>query len=107
MELEFASNKCSTFSEALKMINKPDDTIVIWLEPPQDSSKFRFYTINAQPLHSGELLIEKLIPNMDSIVFTSATLSSNKNDFNYFKNQIGNPPSIEKSLPSPFPYSKN
>ena len=107
MELDFAINKCITFSEALKMINKPDDTIVIWLEPPMDSSKFRFYGINAQPLHSGELLIEKLIPNMDSIVFTSATLSSNMNDFNYFKNQIGNPPSIEKSLPSPFPYSKN
>lgn len=107
MELDFSITKCTTFLEALKMIRKSDDSIVLWLEPPEQNAKDRFYSIHGQPLHSGELILEKLIPNMDAIVFTSATLSTRKNDFQYFKNQIGNPPTIEDSHPSPFPYSKN
>lgn len=108
MELEFSISKSKMYAESLKMIRTLEKgNIVIWLDPADENSKEKFYGINAQPMESGDLITEKLYPNMDSIIFTSATLSNGKNKFTFFKSQIGEPSTKDKSYPSPFPYSKN
>ena len=108
MELEFSLSKSKMYAESLKMIRTLEKSnIVIWLDPAEENAKEKFYGINAQPMESGDLITEKLYPNMDSIIFTSATLSNGKNKFSFFKSQIGEPSTKDKSYPSPFPYSKN
>ncbi len=108
MELDFSVSKSKIYAESLKMIRTLEKgNIVVWLDPAEENAKDKFYGINAQPMESGDLITEKLYPNMDSIIFTSATLSNGKNKFTFFKSQIGDPSTKDKSYPSPFPYSKN
>jgi ATP-dependent DNA helicase DinG len=108
MELDFSVSKSKIYAESLKMIRTLEKSnIVVWLDPAEENAKDKFYGINAQPMESGDLITEKLYPNMDSIIFTSATLSNGKNKFTFFKSQIGDPSTKDKSYPSPFPYSKN
>jgi ATP-dependent DNA helicase DinG len=108
MDLDFSVSKSKIYAESLKMIRTLEKgNIVVWLDPAEENAKDKFYGINAQPMESGDLITEKLYPNMDSIIFTSATLSNGKNKFTFFKSQIGDPSTKDKSYPSPFPYSKN
>ena len=66
----------------------------------------RHVTIYASPVEVGPLLKSSLYSKIDSIVFTSATISSNAN-FSYFKSRLGldNVTGVkEKILESPFDY---
>lgn len=107
LDLDFATNKLTSLAEALSLAAQEKEEYVKWLEPIQDNNKEPFYSISIQPLDSAEILNEKLYPHMDSLVFTSATLSSGKEDFSYFKNLLGNPSTVDHSFASPFPYEKN
>ncbi|MGC8905905.1 MAG: ATP-dependent DNA helicase [Desulfomonilaceae bacterium] len=67
----------------------------------------RHITIYASPVDVGPLLKSTLYSRVDSIVFTSATLSSNA-DFSYFKSRLGLDGALkvrEKMLATPFDYS--
>ena len=108
MELDFSVSKSKMIAESLKMLRTLEKgNVVVWLDPAEENAKDKFYGINAQPMESGNLITDKLYPSMDSIIFTSATLSNGKNKFTFFKSQIGEPSTKDKSYPSPFPYSKN
>ncbi len=62
--------------------------------------------LHADLIDTGEALNRTLYPNVGSIVFTSATLSSSAN-FSYFKSRVAVPaPVTEVILDSPFDYSR-
>jgi len=68
----------------------------------------RQVVIHASPVDVGPIMKSHLYSRVDSIVFTSATLSSNEN-FDYFKSRLGleeNSEIREQLLASPFDYSK-
>lgn len=64
--------------------------------------------LHASPVHVGEILASRLYAQVQSAVFTSATLSSG-GDFSYFKSRLGldqGDPPQEVILDSPFDYTR-
>ncbi len=86
---------------------KNNSNLVYWIEPASQNSKDRFYKFYNQPKNVEDILKDKLFPNLESVVLTSATLATENNNFQFFKKEIGNTSIKALSLPSPFPYEKN
>jgi ATP-dependent DNA helicase DinG len=108
LDLENSIKKLTEHESILSQFRKNDDkNLVVWVEPPNQNKQEKFMKIFMEPLYPEKIVEEKMIPNLQNIVFTSATLSTGKNDFTYFKNKIGNLDTSEMILDSPFPYSKN
>lgn len=80
---------------------------VFWLDVPREGSRNSFYEIYMQPLEYENHLKEKLFSELNSVIFTSATISSGNSDFSYFERQLGIEEPMKVSYPSPFPYKKN
>jgi ATP-dependent DNA helicase DinG len=107
MELDFSIKKLSEQSEILELFRtQREKDRVYWIEPSK-SEKSQFYSIHIQHLKPEVFLVNDLFPKMETIIFTSATLSTADKGFEYFKQQIGNPEVQEIQLDSPFPYEKN
>ncbi|MEM7182318.1 MAG: helicase C-terminal domain-containing protein [Spirochaetota bacterium] len=108
LELEMCTSRLEAFGKALHQFRvKEDKNLVFWVEPPSVQAKNQFYHISGQPMNPEEIIKNELFPKMESLIFTSATLSSGKNDFSFFKNNIGNVAIGELTLDSPFDYQKN
>jgi ATP-dependent DNA helicase DinG len=80
---------------------------VYWLDIPRNERN-NDVPLHAVPLNIAELLKEKLFKNLDTAVFTSATLAVNKN-FDYFTKRTGlslleSKPVATKVLGSPFDF---
>ena len=79
----------------------------------QDANWLRWYerrkrgvTLHASPLEIAENMREMLYANLKTLVFTSATLSTNGN-FDYFRSRLGlSDPVIEGIFPSHFDFEK-
>jgi ATP-dependent DNA helicase DinG len=98
------ARRCEQASDDLNIIlqDQVSGDYACWTE-----RKDRHVTIYASPVDIGPLLKSTLYSRVDSIVFTSATLSSNAN-FSYFKSRLGLDGKLkvrEKILASPFDYS--
>ena len=61
--------------------------------------------LHATPANVSRLLREKLFSKIESVILTSATLTTN-NNFNYLKERLGVPSPIELDLPCEFDYQK-
>ncbi|MDQ1239091.1 MAG: ATP-dependent helicase DinG [Thermodesulfobacteriota bacterium] len=99
------ARRCEDASSDLKIIlrEENDGDYACWAERRE-----RQVTVHASPVDVGPIIKSHLYGRVDSIVFTSATLSSNEN-FEYFKSRLGldGDSSVrEKILPSPFDYSR-
>ncbi|MCR4318242.1 MAG: helicase [Planctomycetes bacterium] len=79
---------------------------VYWAEG-KFTSRSSFCVLNAAPISVAEILREKLFDKLKSVVMTSATLATKKDDFEYFSNRIGVPDPECLQLGSPFDYKKN
>ncbi|MCL1817094.1 MAG: exonuclease domain-containing protein [Clostridiales bacterium] len=92
-----------------RYMSEPTDTgydnMVRWLE---FAAKDKLPGLNMAPVEVGELLKATLYDHTESLVFTSATMTTGGNSFNYFKQRLGldllNEPPLEMLLPSPFFY---
>lgn len=93
-------NEILTFSE----INSfKDENYVYWIYINENRTNI---SLTAAPLEIKEDMQKDLYTNLDRIIFTSATISTNAN-FNYFKNSIGLVDEcFEKIIKSPFNYNK-
>ncbi|MDX1957668.1 MAG: helicase C-terminal domain-containing protein [Leptospiraceae bacterium] len=108
LEIEMLYSRISAQEEIIKNFRSSDlKKFVKWVSPKEEDSKLPFNKIHIQPLHSDEILVENLFPKMESIIFTSATLASEKNSFGFFLREIGNPSTNELVLKSPFDYKNN
>ena len=65
------------------ILEMKDSTYVYWCE-----TKGKGVFLKASPIEVGELLYRHLFEQKNSIIFTSATLSTN-NNFTYFKERLG------------------
>ncbi|MCP5493356.1 MAG: DEAD/DEAH box helicase [Leptospiraceae bacterium] len=92
---------CLTFS---KFRLNEEEEMVAWVEPPNVYKQEKSFRLFTQPRNVTGIMEETFIPKMDSIIFTSATLTSGKTKFSYFKSYIGNIETQELVLESPFDY---
>lgn len=86
--------------------NRKNENLVYWSEPPNFKEKDKFLKLCSEPINVDEIIAEIFIPKMESVIFTSATISSPKGDFNYFEDQIGFKQVERLELDSPFNYQK-
>lgn len=108
LEIDYAIGKLKESADTINRFRTDNSREnVAWIEPPDQMKKEQYPKIFVQPLHPEKILTEKLIPRIGNVIFTSATLSSGKKDFKFFKNKIGNIESEELLLASPFDYQKN
>lgn len=109
-ELENRIQECQKIKGNLNFLTTPnDERAVYWMELPkrEDSIDTRLFSV---PLNISKALTETLYKNLDTIIFTSATLSI-RGKFSYFLQRMG----LEKmpsarmktlTLGSPFNFSK-
>jgi ATP-dependent DNA helicase DinG len=108
IELDSALKQCISFKSFFERLKQgPNSETVIWIDPIDQNKKDDFLTINIQPSSSENLLEESFYPEMETLVFTSATLSAGKLNFQYFLKQINHQNIQTLSFSSPFPYHKN
>ncbi|MBK9501014.1 MAG: helicase [Leptospiraceae bacterium] len=108
LDLEMSVKKLNETGEVLEQFrNNKDKEMVVWVEPPEERKKEQFLKIFMQPMYPEKIIEEKLRPKLENMILTSATLSSGKKDFKFFKSKIGNLEANELILASPFDYAKN
>ncbi|MBW2222488.1 MAG: hypothetical protein JRF22_08180 [Deltaproteobacteria bacterium] len=82
--IEALSRRAQEISQQLTFIlEAKDPTYVYWCEV-----KGKGVFLKASPIEAGVMLNQHLFERKDTIVFTSATLSTNQN-FTYFKERLG------------------
>ncbi|WP_061249067.1 ATP-dependent DNA helicase [Leptospira alstonii] len=106
--LEMLAGRTNEIATGLETFRQVDDpSLVYWIEPPDQNSKEIYYKICMEPLSPDEIIRDLFVSRMQSVVFTSATLSTSGSDFKYFQKKIGNLPTSNFTVLSPFPYQKN
>ena len=78
---------------------------VYWVEVTKNSRGGQKVVLHGTPVDVSEMLSEMLFEPMNSVILTSATLSTG-GKFDYLKGQIGCPTCKELIVPSPFDYSQ-
>ena len=97
------TTKLDEFKKALyDFVIDPHSGNIYWVTTESNNEDVNLHTA---PLHVGEILKEKLFSKKDSVVITSATLSTNGN-FEYTKDRLGLIDAEEISVDSPFNYQK-
>lgn len=87
--LEMLAGRLNEIASSLETFRQVDDTnLVYWIEPPDQNSKEIYYKICMEPLSPDEIIRDQFASRMQSIVFTSATLSTSGNDFKYFQKKL-------------------
>ncbi|EMF99815.1 DEAD/DEAH box helicase domain protein [Leptospira borgpetersenii str. 200701203] len=90
LALEMLAGRINEIATGLETFRQVDDpNLVYWIEPPDQSSKEIYYKICMEPLSPSEIIRDLFASRMESIVFTSATLSTSGNDFEYFQKKSG------------------
>ena len=87
-------------SRLRELVLEPSDQSVYWIEKSFDG---RDKKLRSAPINVGPLLTDHLYKSTDSIVMTSATLSTNKT-FDYLIKTTNFSPDTEAILGSPFNY---
>jgi ATP-dependent DNA helicase DinG len=86
--------------------NRKNPNLVYWSEPPNFKEKEKFLKLCSEPINVDEIISDLFIPKMESVIFTSATITAPKGDFSYFEDQIGFRETEKIELESPFNYKK-
>jgi ATP-dependent DNA helicase DinG len=97
------SSMIGFFSE---LRNRENPNLVYWSEPPNFKEKEKFIKLCSEPINVDEIISDLFIPKMESVIFTSATITAPKGDFSYFEDQIGFRGTEKLELESPFNYKK-
>jgi len=85
------------------MISKPNAGTVYWIEVNPRGERL---SLNAAPLHVGELIQKHLWNEKSSIILTSATLTAH-GSFDYMRRTLGAETADEMTLGSPFDYENS
>ncbi|MBM7623468.1 helicase C-terminal domain-containing protein [Sporohalobacter salinus] len=89
------------------VINETDDDTVDWIEVFKNSKEETNCKLNSAPIKIAEEFKDNLLLEMDSIIFTSATLTVNKS-FDYIRDRLGLEEDLVAELRTgdPFDYSQ-
>ncbi|MCX6012055.1 MAG: exonuclease domain-containing protein [Chloroflexi bacterium] len=87
------------FSHINDLVFSPQDDYIYWISLNNTGES----TLSGAPLHVGKILQQKLYTNKDTVILTSATLSTAGN-FEYIKERLGLEFVNELGLDSPFDY---
>jgi DNA polymerase-3 subunit epsilon/ATP-dependent DNA helicase DinG len=82
------------------MISKPNSGLVYWIEVQPNGNKL---ALNAAPLSVAELVEKYLWHEKQSVILTSATLTTH-GEFQYLRNTLGADEADEMQLGSPYDY---
>ncbi|MFO8037034.1 MAG: helicase C-terminal domain-containing protein [Anaerolineales bacterium] len=82
------------------LVFDPDPNMIYWVEVSPDQ---RFISVQAAPLHIGELMEKHIWYEKRAVVLTSATLTTTGN-FDYIRNRLKAIDAEEITLGSPFDY---
>ena len=105
VELSSYYNQCRRLREILDlMIHQPDPEYIYWGETSSWRRTPRIL-LNATPVNVSQMLKDSLFDVKESVVMTSATLSTN-NNFDYFKTRIGIDDCRELLVQSPFNFKE-
>ncbi|MFC1624730.1 ATP-dependent DNA helicase [Candidatus Omnitrophota bacterium] len=105
-ELEISSfvKRVNALNNSLNIIlGHTLENYVYWIECSKNK-KVNKVSMNTAPINTGEILKESLFSTHKTIVFTSATLSTDNDSFRYFKERSGITHSKELKLGSSFDY---
>jgi ATP-dependent DNA helicase DinG len=98
------TDRCARLRDELQiLLDQSLENSVYWLEVSR--GRITNISLNAAPVNVSEVLQPNLFGCMESVIMTSATLSTNQN-FDYFKRRIGLHQCREMILGSPFDYKK-
>lgn len=104
-ELTSYSNQCNRLRDELDiLIQQPDPDYIYWAEISKGGRTSRIL-LNATPINVSQMLQEMLFDVKESVVMTSATLTTNRN-FDYFKTRIGIQECRELLVLSPFDFKE-
>lgn len=112
LDMMSASVRLATLSKGLdQWLSQKLDDSVYWIERTESRSTMQRtpvrWTLRSSPLDVGNHLRETLFRKVPSVIMTSATLSSGKeNGFSFFQQRIGATGSQALQLGSPFDYAK-
>ncbi len=105
VELSSYYTQCRRLREILDlMIHQPDPEYIYWGETSSWRRTPRIL-LNATPVNVSQMLKDSLFDVKESVVMTSATLSTN-NNFDYFKTRIGIDDCRELLVQSPFNFKE-
>lgn len=105
VELSSYYTQCRRLREILDlMIHQPDPEYIYWGETSSWRRTPRIL-LNATPVNVSQMLKDNLFDVKESVVMTSATLSTN-NNFDYFKTRIGIDDCRELLVQSPFNFKE-
>lgn len=93
--------------EAQALVDQELDGCVYWLDVgrPRDGGRRRRVSLSCSPIDVGPLLREHLFHGATSVVLTSATLTTGRNDFSHVKYHLGCDDAATLQLGSPFDYA--
>jgi len=86
-----------------EMINEPQPERIYWFRIGARDNEI---TLQSAPLHVGSLLAENLFPELETLILTSATLSSAK-EFDYIRDRLSLHDADELRVDSPFDYAQS
>jgi ATP-dependent DNA helicase DinG len=96
--------RCKRLRDELDtLLSQSLDDSVYWVEITR--GRFKVIRLKAAPVNVSDELRPSLFEAMDSVIMTSATLSTNRT-FNYFRRRIGLENCVEMLLGSPFNYAE-
>ena len=85
------------------ILGEPDEDSIHWIGRDRARGEVNFHSA---PLQVGNILADELFDRKESVVLTSATLST-QGDFDYYRQRVGLPEETEQLLVgSPFDYQK-
>ena len=96
---------CQRLREELDMIIQQDDPDYVYWAEISTRGRTAKIILNATPANVNQMLEDHLFTVKNSVIMTSATLSTNRN-FAYFKNRVGINECRELLAHSPFDFKK-
>ncbi|OGT06118.1 MAG: helicase [Gammaproteobacteria bacterium GWF2_41_13] len=102
-ELENCHRRANTLADKLKSLTEKNEAqdVIQWFETFK-----RHFTLNATPLNIAQHFIKYMNHYNCPWIFTSATIATHQNDFQYFSNQMGLTAAKSLKLASPFNFQK-
>ena len=105
LEYTAAVTRCTQLGISLQSwVRQEVEGSVYWTE--RTTGKFKSTKLISCPIDVGPVLRDELFAKVPTVILTSATLSTGRENFDYAKARIGLTKSLEKKLGSPFDYKR-
>ncbi len=105
LEYTAAATRCTQLGISLQSwVRQEVEGSVYWTD--RTSGKFKSTKLISCPIDVGPVLRDELFAKVPTVILTSATLSTGRENFDYAKARIGLTKSLEKKLGSPFDYRR-